>query len=94
MRLLGNTTAVMTLASDCKRAAVTGNILPTAPITSGIVSSSNFGLNSFNSISNGNAANAANDELIDEVKALKEEIVGLRVEVRADVSANSKQLKF
>ncbi len=90
--LLGNTTAVMTLAQAIANwAAVTGNILPTAPITSGIVSSSNFGLNSFNSISNGNAAN---DELIDEVKALKEEIVGLRAEVRADVSANSKTAKI
>lgn len=90
--LLGNTTAVMTLAQAIANwAAVTGNILPTAPITSGIVSSSNFGLNSFNSISNGNAAN---DELIDEVKSLKEEIVGLRAEVRADVSANSKTAKI
>ena len=93
--LLGNTTAVMTLAQAIANwAAVTGNILPTAPITSGIVSSSNFGLNSFNSISNGNAANAANDELIDEVKSLKEEIIGLRAEVRADVSANSKTAKI
>lgn len=93
--LLGNTTAVMTLAQAIANwAAVTGNILPTAPITSGIVSSSNFGLSSFNSINNGNAANAANDELIDEVKALKEEIVGLRAEVRADVSANSKTARI
>ena len=93
--LLGNTTAVMTLAQAIANwAAVTGNILPTAPITSGIVSSSNFGLSSFNSINNGNAANAANDELIDEVKSLKEEIVGLRAEVRADVSANSKTAKI
>jgi hypothetical protein len=90
--LLGNTTAVMTLAQAIANwAAVTGNILPTAPITSGIVSSSNFGLSSFNSINNGNAAN---DELIDEVKSLKEEIIGLRAEVRADVSANSKTAKI
>ena len=90
--LLGNTTAVMTLAQAIANwAAVTGSVLPTAPINSGIVPSNNFGLNSFNSINNGNAAN---DELIDEVKALKEEIVGLRAEVRADVSANSKTAKI
>ena len=51
---------------------MTGSVLPTAPNNSGIVPSNNFGLNSFNSINNGNAAN---DELIDEVKALKEKLV-------------------
>ena len=93
--LLGSTSAVTTLAQVIENwAAVTGNVLPSAPTTP--VASSNFGLSSLSTnIEDGWRTNtAANDALIDEVKALKDEIVKLRAEVRADVFANSRTAKI
>lgn len=99
--ITGNTTAILTLAQAIANwATVTGNTLPTytSPSIQNPVNSGNVFSRAPTLTLNGQNLNAANetidDDLLEELKALREEVQGLRIEVRADVSANTKVAKI
>lgn len=99
--ITGNTTAILTLAQAIANwASVTGNTLPTytSPSIQNPVNSGNVFSRAPTLTLNGQNLNAANetidDDLLEELKALREEVQGLRIEVRADVSANTKVAKI